>query len=450
MEENFQKGVFQIKASCVADGLLSGNKGSLDEYKVKTSLGSGFLVVHDSVLCIFTCAHVILGCVGTTNKVEAIHAGIGYPCKVRAVCPERDAAVLVFSGSFPQVKPFIFGFDKHLQAGKSKLLVSGFPLGDSARKERICLFNGWTEGRLQIDGAINAGDSGAAVTNENNEIVGMVTSGVPHAHGVSWARPATVLKTLCVKEESTIIQYLPVLGIKHHPTSADFGKHYNCPSGLRVCSVEAWSCLAQKAKAGDIITHVCLDEGEEMYPISWSGMVSTPWSKFKDKDTLVHLDKLLYHKQKNIKIKLWRPLEEKSFDYILDLCVSPNECHGPFLPLEQRCVAVGGLVIMWLVVNTYNKELCDELGVKENMLCVVKINENSPFGDLEVFKRGDKITALNDKGVNSLESVKIVLREFLNGSILFLSIESCSKIAVCSRQKILEYNELSKKIGRIL
>ncbi|MCR5045681.1 MAG: S1C family serine protease [Treponema sp.] len=220
-------------------------------------IGSGFFI--DPRGYIVTNHHVIEEIVNPKNpgygKVYikmAEDSDQRIPAKVVGYDSVHDLALLKTEAKVPYV--FNLGAQSQLNVG-SVIYAIGSPLGlertltsgvvSSADRK---LFT--TGSVVQIDAAINSGNSGGPCIDKNGVVQGIVFAGIAMYQGLNFAIPIEYLK-----------QDLPILyrgGQRHFPWIGAFGKTARAgrtPYGLEVQYVKPGSAMARAGmKAGDVIT----------------------------------------------------------------------------------------------------------------------------------------------------------------------------------------------------
>jgi S1-C subfamily serine protease len=145
----------------------------------KEAVGSGVIV--DTAGDILTCLHVISG----ATAIQVTFAdGSTSPAQVTATQPENDIAVLK-PDSLPQnFQPAVLGNPRSVQVGSEAYVVGNpFGLDDSmsagvvsALNRSFKLPNGTTlTGLIQVDAAVNPGNSGGPLVNRYGQVVGIVS-----------------------------------------------------------------------------------------------------------------------------------------------------------------------------------------------------------------------------------------------------------------------------------
>ena len=145
----------------------------------------------------------------------------------------------------------------------------GFALGKPHMQTTKGVVSGRIDGpsRLQTDVAVNPGNSGGPLLNENNEVIGLVTSGMVDAQGINYVAPiheVHVILTRILKkyEGEPVPDRLPSLNCSF--TKANrvlLGQIENCESGVFCTSVHP--TLEYPQSAEDAIRQIDRKEGME-------------------------------------------------------------------------------------------------------------------------------------------------------------------------------------------
>lgn len=162
------------------------------------SLGSGFAVGKN---CIVTNAHVISN---ERNVYVKSYGGEEYQATILGINESQDIAVLVITGAefsyLPIADLSVMNTGDDIYAiGAPKSMAYTLTKGVISAKERIVGYNTY----IQIDAAINEGNSGGPLLNDTGQVLGMNTLKMSDSEGIGLATPANV-----------ICEYLNELGIE--------------------------------------------------------------------------------------------------------------------------------------------------------------------------------------------------------------------------------------------
>lgn len=174
----------------------------------KQSRGSGFLISKDGY--IITNAHVVANLLQFTFKSEA--AGKKeLTGNLIAISPTKDVALLkadaksiIEIGSF---EPLQFG-DDQIARQSDPVMAIGYPLGKESIKYTVGVLSGYetpetidaqsSQSYLQIDLALNAGNSGGPLLNADGKVIGINSAGISSifAQNTNFAIPSRVVLSI--------------------------------------------------------------------------------------------------------------------------------------------------------------------------------------------------------------------------------------------------------------
>jgi serine protease Do len=222
-------------------------------------MGSGTIISPDGY--ILTNSHVIHG---AEHIVVTFFDGRALEGKLVGACPSADIAVIKVSAKgLPAIE---FGDSEKLKVGQPVFAIGnpfGLPggptvtsgvvsaLGRAIHSESVML-----DDLIQTDAAVNPGNSGGPLIDENGKVVAINTAVIPFAQGIGFAIPIN----LAIRCSEDIIKYgkviIPWLGINGISINEAVARRYNLQSttGVLVVGVVDES-PADRARisAGDII-----------------------------------------------------------------------------------------------------------------------------------------------------------------------------------------------------
>ncbi len=110
---------------------------------------------------------------------------------------------------------------------------------------------------IQTDAAINPGNSGGPLTNTNGEVIAINTAKMPYAHGIGFAVPINVAKTVVTELilNGRVINR-PWIGISYVKITRQLAYYYRLPTieGVLIAHVEPYSPADDAGlRKGDII-----------------------------------------------------------------------------------------------------------------------------------------------------------------------------------------------------
>lgn len=247
--------VVGISATVTQQGIFGYSNG--------TSVGSGFIVTSDGY--IVTNEHVIENGQDITVSLEDKSS---YEGKVVWSDETLDLAVLkIDANNLPEVT---FGDSDNILVGETAIAI-GNPRGlEYSRSvtsgiisalDRSLVVDSTTvaENLIQTDAAINAGNSGGPLCNDDGEVIGINTYKNYDAEGMGFALPINIVKPILNKIVSTGSFTAVKIGI-NGMDSTQAGYYSNAPkfnSGIYVTGIdESRGAGASGIRKGDIIVMV--------------------------------------------------------------------------------------------------------------------------------------------------------------------------------------------------
>jgi serine protease Do len=238
---------------------------------VYSLLGTGSGVIMSANGYIITNAHVLEG--GTQFSVQLASGDI-YEAKVVGTDSKQDVGVLKIEAE--GLTPAVFGKSADVKLGEEVAVVAsaGQNLADmvtygnvSNTSRKVTISGGNTVECLQIDAALNPGNSGGPVVNMYGQVIGIVdakkavqdsASGINLYEGIGF-----VLKVDIVLETAeSIIEYgysqtSVRVGILYLAIDDYSASYYGVPSGLLVEEIDPTCDIANSGlRVGDIITEI--------------------------------------------------------------------------------------------------------------------------------------------------------------------------------------------------
>jgi S1-C subfamily serine protease len=163
-------------------------------------IGSGVIIKDNQIL---TSAHIVSG--GKFIEVQKENDSKKYEATVKYISNQADLAIIEISDKsfFTNTKPLEITEDVKI---KDSVTAIGYPIGGNAisttngivsRIEyKAYAWNPWMSNlTIQIDAAINSGNSGGAVVNKDNKIVGIAMMKLTNTDNISYIVPSIVINT---------------------------------------------------------------------------------------------------------------------------------------------------------------------------------------------------------------------------------------------------------------
>jgi serine protease Do len=346
-----------------------------------TAQGSGFFISEDGYLV--TNNHVVKG--GGAFSVR-MDDGTEYDAKLIGTDPRTDLAVLKVDGKGKKFTYVQWADDAKVRVGDWVVAVGNpFGLGGtvtagivSARGRDIGA--GPYDDFIQIDAAVNHGNSGGPAFDLNGEVVGINTAIFSPSGGnvgIAFAIPASTAKDVVqdlIKDGQVDRGWL---GVQIQPVTKDIADSLGRSDEKGALVAEAQDNSPAKAagiKAGDVITTVdgkTVDSPKELARVI--GNMSP---------------------NKSVEVKVWRNGSEQSFNVKLGELPTSDKMASADNPSP----------------STNSDDTLDKFGLtvapsdKGKGLVVTDVDPNSDAADRGI-QAGDVIVAVNSKDVNSASDV---------------------------------------------
>ena len=225
-----------------------------------SSSGTGFIISTDGY--IVTNHHVVDG---ATKVTVILDNDKEYEAKIIGSDAQTDLAVLKIEET--GLTPAVLGNSSDVQVGELAVAI-GNPLGQtlsgtvtagiiSATNREVTL-EGTEYTLLQIDAAINSGNSGGPLANAYGEIIGINNAKIASSgiEGLGFAIPSDIAKP--VIEDLIAVGYVrgrPLIGINARNITEEMSEYYDLPVGVYVVSIVEFSPAENAGlRIGDVIT----------------------------------------------------------------------------------------------------------------------------------------------------------------------------------------------------
>jgi len=419
--QNIYNSVVRISANNKDIDYLNPQNIIIDE----PSIGTGFFITAKYII---TCAHVI-------DTAEKIYFNIPtlsdtkYEAKIKGICPTLDLAILEtidYDSNFSLKIPNTENIDL-----QDKIFVIGFPLGRDKIKVTQGIISGLQDGYIQIDSAINSGNSGGPLLKKVDSeicVIGIISSKVINADGVGYAIPIELLNIFRGhKPENRVYNSCNFLS-KFSNTSESRINMINhnlngsgtVKSGYTISNIsKASPLLALGLSNGDLIINFNDKE------ISNSGEINITIDRESSKiehkvDIVDHIERMIPGEE--------YPITTYSFKnnrINTDKIIFPTEnLIGikkivPFMD-HFESIVIGGLVITPLTINLIEKKTRISLKLRKYIsyserftpkVVIVNILPNSPFRLSENIHPGDILSKINDSEIETIAEIRELLRK---------------------------------------
>lgn len=383
--------------------------------------GSGFFI-NDKGL-IVTNFHVISEAVAIWIHIPILGKEL-IGVEIVGTCPDRDVALLrIIDKDMPKVQKAL-GSIPYLSLGNSdsayrcraqKVLALGYPLGQESLKSTMGIISGFEHAGIQIDAAINGGNSGGPLLNERAEVIGINASRYDNAQNVNYAIPINELSSILPDLYHNKIVYSPSLGEISIYSNATLAEYKGNP--------ETAGCYILKVITGSPTSYAGIQEGDMLasldgYTIDKYGYMNVPWA-----EDPVSYD--TYIRRLGIRdlltVEYYRDgvLQKTTVNLAQSDIPAIVTQYPPLQTIDYE--VIGGMVIMQLTLNHISlfQRQCECLKLyrlsdnkKEPVLVISHLFSNSLVGQSKLVIPGFTINTVNGIPVKTLED----FRQALNGS----------------------------------
>ena len=216
--------------------------------KDKEKSASAFIVdIERGLIC--TNAHIVANAISITGRLSKL-GKVDISIELVGICRERDLALCRIVPSdielilrdLPKERyndlNMIFGDNMELKE-TDEVMTIGFPLGQENIKYTTGIVAGFESGssaqhssrdvedararspaNIQITAAINPGNSGGPLLNSKGEVVGIISSGHPHAQNIGYAIPVRTFLSIYCELLKGIVK-MPTLSLEWNKTNRE-------------------------------------------------------------------------------------------------------------------------------------------------------------------------------------------------------------------------------------
>lgn len=258
--------------------ISSGNFGPFGGGNYTTEgAGSGVIIAEDDdEIYILTNYHVVEN---TTELSVKFIDDESYDAKIKGVSERKDIAVVSLDRSkiktttLNSIKIATIGNSDELKVGNGIIAIgNALGYGQSVTTGVVSALNrevstdDYVQEMIQIDAAINGGNSGGALLNSKGEVVGINTlkyssnssSSQASVEGMGFAIPISdvenIIENLMNGKDDTSSM---TLGIEGYMTNSNDYNSYNLPSGFYISSiVKGGNAFDSELEIGNIITEI--------------------------------------------------------------------------------------------------------------------------------------------------------------------------------------------------
>ena len=365
---------------------------------------------------------------------------------LRIVADDDTATKYLRTGNSDSVKP------------TAPVLAVGFALGNDYQVTSGTV-SGRTTSLIQVDCAVNGGNSGGPLLNDADEVVGVVVSGYDPGAAQNINFVAPIFETITclhwalqngvtsVPERSLNATIVPSASVLYrmHGGHGTCGEGV-CPHGGYVTQVHPESSLYKAGmRRKDVL---CAIDG---YNVDLRGKIAVAWWGVDRLGVETLLERK--HGGEQMKIRFWShrhcTVREATVDVERNL--STFRTVDP-LETPPRYSCRGGIVVQSLVQNHAKlsrayRHLFTQPQVRERSLLVVTfVRPESPFTSMGSVSEGDIVVYVNDRAVRAIDDYVDEWRRWQASGEPYLTISLYDgNIAVATRKDILESEVTSRR-----
>lgn len=418
------------------------------------SIGTGFFIDKHHLL---TAAHVIRDSTSFIINFPKTGQTI-FKGDIISVYPEFDIALIKLKNATSEYFIELGDSDK-LQLGGT-VYVLGYPDNSQHPLNTKGTISGLRDDKIQMDAALNQGNSGGPLLNKNNQVIGINSSVFENSDGAGFAIPINYF--LNVKEnmfsysykgigkgkgkgkENKKILYRPTMGITIEPVNPDLSQllgHYGIEKnrGVMIKSMSEKSPLHKlKIEPHDIIVQI------DDYHIDNFGEIDVEWYKGK-----LPFSSLIKRKKLGDKLILQiysrKDAKFKTVEVVLRGIdkIMPIREYFPYMeriPYE----IFGSLVFMNLSLNHLehkeflpltNLLLQDKMG--KGKVIISHQFPNSTLSHYDIIRAGQVVSKLNKMEINNIYELRKAMMhpirkkkklyfklELVDGTLLYLKLKT--------------------------
>jgi S1-C subfamily serine protease len=325
--------------------------------RISNFTGSGVVIENNQIL---TSAHVISD--GKFIEIKKENNPKKYIASIKYISHQADLAILEVKDKsfFKNIKPL--ELDEDIKTD-DKVTVLGYPVGGnimsttsgivSRIEYKNYVWSGSSLLAIQIDAAINSGNSGGAIINSDNKLVGIAMMSRTKANNIGFIVPAIIIKSFLEDIKDGVVN----------------GYHEDSIIVQKIANDSLKKFYGLDNRTGVLITHVGMDEktlkindiilGIDDNNIANNGTIESKYGRVSFN--------LIFHKKQigqKVKLDILRDKKEISVKYTLKK-ITP--LINREFNVEPRYIIYGGFAFSPLTKN-YLKSLSSSSSINFKML----------------------------------------------------------------------------------
>lgn len=405
--------------------------------------GSGFFIDQEGRL--ITNAHVINQSVAAFIQIP-FFGKRRFDVIIEGICPERDLALLrVVKEDLDIIKEGLGGSLPIAKLGNSdevkrasEILTLGFPLGQESLKSTLGVVSGRQNmdgsSMIQIDAALNPGNSGGPAINIHGQVIGVNSAIIKDAQNVGYIIPSNEVKLfldqlpIAPMSSQPGIRFLrkPFLGIIYNETNDNVADYLNNPrpGGLYVAGIYPGSLLEEAGlKKGDMIYKI------NGYTIDSFGEMKVEWSE--DKISLIdYISRLMIDDKVNFVFYRNGKKEELTTTFTLTQHPAVRTRYPGYEEIDYE--VLGGCVFMELALNQLpllikKNSLLSRYIELENQakgqVIISHILPNSEATRTRILTPGTLVNKINNIEIKNLKELRAAIQDNADSSFITLEID---------------------------
>lgn len=399
--------------------------------------GSGFFINENGDL--ITNAHVIDQAKAIWIQIPSLGKRI-IDVEVASVSPERDIALLRVKPEGLEIIKKTLGSIPYLPLGDSdivrrsdEVLALGYPLGQQSLKSTTGVISGREQHLIQMSAALNPGNSGGPLLNNNGEVVGINSAIIAGAQNVGYIIPINDLKIVLPDLYKVKLLRKPFLGVLFNNATDSLTQYLGNP--------EPGGCYVVEVVQGSTLDKAGIKSGDMIYEINGHrmdifGEMSVPWSE--DKISIIDYVSRLSIGE-DVHLVAYRNGERKDVTIKFSQSTLPaiRKVYPGFEPIDYE--VFGGMVVMDLTLNHIHVLANSAPGLAKfaelkyqakPALIITHIFPNSQLYRARTITIGATINEVNGMQVHTLEEFRKAIKK--NAAQKFFTLRVSDNVARAS------------------